>query len=50
MSIEQRIKDLGLELPAVKAPAANYVNAVRTGNLLFLSGNVPVMADGHIPT
>jgi enamine deaminase RidA (YjgF/YER057c/UK114 family) len=49
MSIEQRIRDLGLELPAVKAPAANYVNAVRTGNLMFLSGNVPVTADGDIP-
>ncbi len=33
----------------MKAPAANYANAVRTGNLLFLSGNVPVTADGHIP-
>jgi enamine deaminase RidA (YjgF/YER057c/UK114 family) len=49
MSIEQRIRDLGLELPAVRAPAANYANAVRTGNLLFLSGNVPVTADGQIP-
>ena len=49
VSIEQRIRELGLELPAVKAPAANYANAVRTGNLLFLSGNVPVTADGHIP-
>jgi enamine deaminase RidA (YjgF/YER057c/UK114 family) len=49
MSIERRIGELGLELPAVKAPAANYVNAVRTGNLVFLSGNVPVTADGHIP-
>ena len=38
MSIEQRLKELNLELPAVTPPAANYVNAVRTGNLLFLSG------------
>jgi hypothetical protein len=36
MSIEQRIRELGLELPAVKAPAANYAYAVRTGNLVFL--------------
>ena len=49
MSIEGRIRELGLELPAAKAPAANYANAVRTGNLLFLSGNVPVTADGQIP-
>ena len=46
MSVEQRLKDLGLELPAVSAPVANYVNAVRTGNLLYLSGKVPVTADG----
>ena len=31
MSIERRIRELGLELPAVRAPAANYANAVRTG-------------------
>jgi len=49
MSIEGRIRELGLELLAAKAPAANYANAVRTGNLLFLSGNVPVTADGRIP-
>ena len=46
MSIDQRLKDLGLELPAVTAPVANYVNAARTGNLLFLSGKIPVAADG----
>lgn len=50
MSITQRLAALGLELPAVKPPAANYANAVHTGNLLFLSGNVPVRADGSIPT
>ena len=48
MSIEQRIRQLGLELPAVKAPAANYANAVRTGNLLFLSGKIPLTADGKM--
>ena len=35
MSIEQRVRELGLELPAVPLPAANYVNIVRTGNLVF---------------
>jgi enamine deaminase RidA (YjgF/YER057c/UK114 family) len=50
MSIEQRVKDLGLELPAPPSPAANYVNAVRTGNLVFLSGTVPTTPDGDIPT
>ncbi len=37
---ESRLKALGIELPAVAAPAANYVPSVRTGNLLFVSGQV----------
>lgn len=41
MSAEQKLKDLGIELPAVPAPGGNYVPAVRTGNLLFLSGKGP---------
>ena len=49
MSIEQRVRELGLELPAVPSPAANYVNLVRTGNLVFSSGTVPTTADGEIP-
>ena len=49
MSIEQRLRELGLELPTVPSPAANYVNAVRTGNLVFTSGTVPTTADGGIP-
>jgi enamine deaminase RidA (YjgF/YER057c/UK114 family) len=35
---EKRLKELGIELRPVSAPVANYVNAVRTGNLLFLAG------------
>jgi enamine deaminase RidA (YjgF/YER057c/UK114 family) len=49
MPIEQRISELGLALPPVPTPAATYANAVRTGNLVFLSGTVPVMPDGTIP-
>lgn len=49
MSIEQRLRELGLELPTVPSPAANYVNAVRTGNLVFTSGTVPTTAEGDIP-
>ncbi len=41
MSAEQTLKDLGIELPAVPSPGGNYVHAVRTGNLLFLSGKGP---------
>jgi enamine deaminase RidA (YjgF/YER057c/UK114 family) len=48
-SIETRVRELGLELPSVPAPAANYANAVRAGNLMFLSGTVPVLPDGTIP-
>ncbi|MDF1587463.1 RidA family protein [Marinimicrococcus flavescens] len=46
MQTEQRLKELGIELPRTSAPVATYVNAVQTGNLLFLSGKGPVQADG----
>ena len=41
MGAESRLKELRLDLGAVSAPVANYVNAVQTGNLLFLSGKGP---------
>ena len=41
MSAEKRLKELGIQLGAVTPPVANYVNAVRTGNLLFLAGKGP---------
>ena len=50
MAIGDRLKELGIELPAVTPPVASYVNAARTGNLLFLSGKVPVTADGKFLT
>ena len=50
MSVEQRLDELGLELPPVRPPAASFVNAVRTGNLVYLSGAGPVGADGQLPT
>jgi len=49
VSIEQRIKDLGITLPSDAAPAANYTNAVRTGNLLFISGKAPLPENGKLP-
>ena len=49
MKIEQRLAELGIELPPVPAPAASYVNCVRTGNLIFVSGTVARTADGEIP-
>lgn len=39
--VEERLADLGLELPEAASPVANYVNAVRTGNLIFLAGKGP---------
>ncbi len=47
MRIEEKIASLGLELPPPPTPAANYVGAVRTGNLLFVSGHGPRVVDGH---
>lgn len=49
MSIDQRLKDLGIELPTGTAPAANYTNAVQTGNLLFISGKGPLPENGKMP-
>ena len=50
MSIEQRLRDLGIALPAVGGPLGNYVHAKRVGNLLYLSGKGPPEgADGKMP-
>jgi len=46
VTIERRLKELGIDLGTVSAPVANYVNAVQTGNLLFLSGKGPLPVDG----
>lgn len=43
---EKKLKALGIELIAPTKPVANYVKAVRTGNLIFLSGHGPSKADG----
>jgi enamine deaminase RidA (YjgF/YER057c/UK114 family) len=40
-SAEQRLKELGIELPEPPHPFGSYVEAVQTGNLLFLSGILP---------
>jgi enamine deaminase RidA (YjgF/YER057c/UK114 family) len=42
---EQRLQELGITLPAPPEPFGAYVEAVRTGNLLFLSGMLPT--EGH---
>src|SRR5437870_1817082 len=40
-SAEQRLKELGIKLPAPPEPFGTYVEAVQTGNLLFLTGMLP---------
>lgn len=51
---EARLRELGIELHAPGAPMANYVKAVRSGNLLFLSGHGPSVGGefivGKVPT
>jgi enamine deaminase RidA (YjgF/YER057c/UK114 family) len=44
-SAEQRLKELGIKLPAPPEPFGTYVEAVQTGNLLFLTGMLPT--EGH---
>ncbi len=45
--VEERIKSLGIELVEPAKPIANYVNSVRTGNLVFMAGNGPRKSDGN---
>ena len=48
--IDERLRDLGIELPRVLPPAGNYVPVVRTGALLYTSGAGPVRPDGSMVT
>ena len=41
MKVEQRLRELGLELPPPARPVATYVRFIQTGNLLFVSGTGP---------
>jgi len=50
MSIKDRLTELGITLETVPEPMGNYVHAVRTGNLLFLSGKGPRKAEGGVST
>ena len=46
MNAEDKIKNLGIDLTNPAAPVANYVPAVSTGNLVYLSGKGPTQSDG----
>ena len=48
--VEERLKELGIELVVPGKPVANYVNSVRTGNLVFMAGKGPKKADGTYVT
>jgi len=48
MSIQSKLAELGLTLPVAAAPVAAYVPAVRTGDLVFTAGQLPLV-DGKIP-
>ncbi|MED5548971.1 MAG: RidA family protein [Pseudomonadota bacterium] len=47
-AIEARLAELGISLPRPVAPVANYVPFVRTGNQVFLSGQVSIGPDGLV--
>jgi len=49
-SPEAKLAELGITLPETGAPVANYVNAVRTGKLVFLAGKGPRQPDGKYIT
>jgi len=49
MEVEKKLAEMGLSLPPAPTPVANYVPAVRAGNLLFVSGHGPALVkDGKI--
>ena len=49
MDAEKKLAELGLELPPIPTPVANYVPVVRVGSLLFLSGHGPgLLKDGQV--
>jgi enamine deaminase RidA (YjgF/YER057c/UK114 family) len=50
VSVSARLAELGIELPAVVAPLAAYVPAVRTGNLVYTSGQLPMQAGQLLAT
>tara|TARA_R110000868_G_scaffold13102_1_gene61634 strand:+ start:15340 stop:15921 length:582 start_codon:yes stop_codon:yes gene_type:complete len=44
---EEKLEQLGISLTEASPPVANYVNAVRSGNLIFLSGKGPLQSNGE---
>jgi enamine deaminase RidA (YjgF/YER057c/UK114 family) len=48
VSAEARLRELGMTLPPVRATAGTFVNAVRAGEWLYLSGHAPITGDGRV--
>ncbi len=48
MSFEKKIEELGIKLPDAKAPVGSYVATKISGNLLFISGQISISADGSL--
>ncbi|MCG2840604.1 RidA family protein [Sandaracinobacter sp. RS1-74] len=48
MGVEDRLTELGLELPAAAAPVASYVPTVEADNMLYVSGQISFAADGSL--
>lgn len=48
MHVEQKLTSLGITLPAATKPVANFVQTMRTGNLLFLSGHISTTLSGKL--
>ncbi|NKB22301.1 MAG: RidA family protein [Alphaproteobacteria bacterium] len=46
--IDARVAELGINIPEPRTPSANYIPFVQTGNLIFVSGQVSMAADGLI--
>jgi enamine deaminase RidA (YjgF/YER057c/UK114 family) len=49
MSAEEKARELGLNLATPNAPVGSYVPTVQTGNLLYVSGQIPTREDGTRP-
>ena len=48
MTIEDKLAEMGVTIPDPKPALGSYVPAVQTGSLVFVSGNLPIQADGSM--
>jgi len=48
MNFEEKIKELNIELPEAKAPVGSYVASKTIGNLLYISGQISISANGEL--